>query len=79
MDAIAKNLYFKFSANNVTLSILGDFLLKKIESNIKADALFFLSSIKEASSVKKINAADSDRCIFVTTIFITKGRKDCQF
>ncbi len=40
MNAIVKNLYFKLPANNITPSILEEFSLKKIESNIKVDVPF---------------------------------------
>ena len=40
MNGVVKNLYFKLSTNNINLSILKEFSLKKIKSNIKVDAIF---------------------------------------
>lgn len=53
IDDIVKNLYFKLLANNITASILKEFCLKKIKSNIKADAPFFYSLIRKVSGIKK--------------------------
>ena len=79
MDAIIKNLYFKLSANNITPSILEKFSLEKIKSNIKVDAPFLYSLIKEASGVKKINVTNCDKNISATTPLATKNRENCQF
>lgn len=76
IDAIVKNSYFKLLANNITPSILKEFSLKKIESNIKADTSFFHSSIREASSVKKVNAANGDKNMSATILLATKNRED---
>ena len=79
VDTVVKNPYFKFPANLITLSILNEFSLEKIESNIKADALFLHPLIKIASSIKKVNAANNDKNMSTTTLLVTKSREDCQF
>ena len=71
MDAIVKNSYFKLSANNITLSTLKEFSLEKIKSNIKADAPFFHSLIREASDVKKVNA---ERTKKIVSFDIVRGK-----
>lgn len=76
MDTVVKNLYFKLSANNITPSTLEEFSLEKIESNLKADALFFHSLIREASDVQKINAADGDKNTSNTTLLAANSRED---
>lgn len=63
IDTIVKNPYFKLSANNITFSILEGFSLEKIESNIKADAFFLDSLIREISDVDKVKP------LMVTRIF----------
>lgn len=79
IDAIIKNFYFKLPADNITLSTLEEFFFKKIKSNIIIDALFLSSLIRKASGVKKINAVNGDKNIFVTTPLATKNREDHQF
>ena len=79
MDAVVKNPYFKLLANNITPSILEEFSVEKIESNIKVDALFFYSLIKEVSGIKKVNAANSDKNMSTTTPLAMKSKQDCQF
>ncbi len=75
MDAIVKNPYFKLLANNITPSILEKFSLKKIESNIKADAPFLHSLIKKASGVNKANVTNGDKNMSATTPLVMKSRK----
>ncbi len=77
IDTVVKNPYFKLSADNITPSILEEFSLEKIKSNIKADAPFLHSLIREASGVKKVNAANGDKNIYTTTPLLTKSREDC--
>ena len=79
MDAVVKNPYFKLSANNITSSTLEEFSLEKIESNLKADASFFHSLIRETSGVQKVNNADGDKNTSNTTPLAAKSRKDCHF
>ncbi len=79
MDAVIKNPYFKLPANNITPSILEEFSLEKIESNIKADAPFLHSLIREASGVKKVNAADGDKNMYATISLYTKSIEDHLF
>ncbi len=79
MDAVVKNPYFKLPANNITPSTLEEFSLEKIESNIKADASFLHSLIREASRIKKVNAADGDKNMSAITPLVTKSREDRPF
>lgn len=79
MDAIVKNLYFKLSADNITLSILEEFSLENIENNLKVDTLFFHFLIREASGVQKINATNGDKNMSNTTFLMAKNRKDHHF
>lgn len=79
IDAVIKNPYFKLLADNITPFTLEEFSLKKIESNIKADAPFFHSLIREVSNVKKVNIADGDKNMSATTSLATKSREDHQF
>ena len=76
---VLKNFYLKLSANNITLSIFKEFFLKKIENSIQADAFFFHSLIKKASSVKKVNIANSNKNMSAITFLATKSKKDCWF
>ena len=49
INLIIKNLYFKFLANNIILSIVEGFFSEKIKSNIKMNAIFFYTlSIKRS-------------------------------
>ncbi len=77
IDALVKNLYFKLLANNITPSILEEFSFEKIKSNIKTDALFFYSLIREVSDVKKVNTTNGDKNMSTTTFLVTKNRQDC--
>lgn len=79
IDAVIKNFYFKLSANNITSSILKKFFLEKIQSNLKVDAPFFHSLIRETSGVQKINVTNSDKNMSNTTLLATKSREDCYF
>ena len=79
IDIIVKNPYFKLLANNIIFSILEKFFLKKIESNIKADAPFFYSLIREVSGIKKVNTVDSDKNMSTTTPLAIKSRENRQF
>ncbi len=79
MNAVIKNLYFKLLANNITFSTFEEFFLEKIKSNIKINALFLYSLIREVSGVKKVNTANGDKNMSATTFLIMKSRKDCQF
>ena len=79
MDAVIKNPYFKLLANNITPSILKEFFLEKIENNIKADAFFLHSLIKEISGIRKVNVINDDKNISATTLLATTSKKDCQF
>ncbi len=79
IDTVIKNIYFKLSANNITPSTLKEFFLGWIKINIKADALFLYSLIREVSSVKKVNDANSDKNMFATTFLAMKSRNDRQF
>ncbi len=76
MDAVVKNPYFKLSTDNRTPSTLEEFSLEKIKSNIKADAPFLHSLIREASSDKKVNAANGDKKMYATALLLTKSRED---
>lgn len=58
ISVIVKNLYFKLLADNIILSILKKFSLKKIESNIKKDACFLDFLIKKAASIRKVNVTN---------------------
>lgn len=41
IDAVVKNPYFKFSANNINLFTLKYFFLEKINNNIEVDVVFY--------------------------------------
>ena len=79
IDAVVKNPYFKLPADNITSSTLEEFFLEKIESNLKADAIFFHFLIREASGVQKVNDANSDKNTSNTTPLAAKSREDCHF
>lgn len=81
LDIIVKNSYFKFSANNITLSRLSlmIFFLKKIKSNIKLDALFLNPLTKEVSAIKKVNAITNHKIIFATSCLAIKSMENCHF
>lgn len=53
MNVVVKISYFKLLVNNITPSILEEFCLEKIKSNIQMDVLFFYSLIGKTSGVKK--------------------------
>lgn len=76
IDAVVKNPYFKLPADNITPSTLGEFSLEKIENNLKADAPFFHSLIREASGVQKVNDANGDKNTSNTTPLAAKSRED---
>ena len=76
---MVKNPYFKLPVNNITFSTFEKFSLEKIESNIKADALFLHSLIRKTSGVKKVNAIDGNKNISATTPLTMKSKKDRQF
>lgn len=77
MDAIVKNPYFKLSTNNITSFIFEEFYLKKTENNIKANTSFFCYLIKKVFDIKKVNTANSNKNISITTYLITKSLKNC--
>ncbi len=79
IDTVIKNPYFKLPANNITPSTLEEFFAEKIESNIKANAIFFHSTIKKASGVRKVNGANGNKNISAITPLATKSKEDCQF
>lgn len=79
IDAIVKKPYFKLLANNITPSILEGFSLKKIKSNLKANALFFYSLIREKSDVQKVNAVNGDKNMSNTILLVAKNKEDCHF
>lgn len=56
MNVIIKDLYLKLLTNNIIFSIFKEFSIEKIESNIKENASFLHSLIRELTSIKKINA-----------------------
>ena len=77
MDVVVKNPYFKLLADNITLSTLEEFSLEKIKSNLKADAPFFHSLIREASGIQKVNNINGDKNMSNTTHLAAKSKKDC--
>lgn len=74
-----KNFYFNLSDNNITLSILEGFSLKKIDNNIKADISFLHFLIWEVVGVKIINTADYNSDTSATTPFATNNKKNLHF
>ncbi len=79
MDAVLRNPYFKLPANNITLSTLEEFSLEKIDSNIKADASFLHSLIREAAGVEIVNTADCDSDTSATTYFAANSKENLHF
>lgn len=73
INEVVKNSYFKLPANNLTLSTLKESFLDKIESNIKADKLFFHFLIKE---VKKVNPANGDNNTSAITFLVVNSKED---
>lgn len=78
MDIGVKNLYFKFSANNIASYTLEEFFLKKIESNLKTNALFFHFLIRKSSRIQKVDTTNSDKNTFNITFLAAKSREDCH-
>lgn len=76
---VVRNPYFKFLANNITPSILEELSLEKSDSNIKVDALFLYSLIREAVGVGKLNAANCDNDTFATTFLAANSRENLHF
>ena len=74
---VIKNSHFKLLANNITPSTFEEFFLKIIKNNIKVDAPFFYSLIREVSDIKKINVANSNKNISATTPLVKKNKKNC--
>lgn len=75
MNTIVKNSNFKLLANNITPSILEEFSLEKIDSNIKANTLFLYFLIQEATGIKIVNIVDYDNNTFATTLFTANNEK----
>lgn len=79
INTVVKNPYFKFSVNNITLSTLGEFFLKKIKNNIKVNAIFLYFLIKKVFSIKKDETANYNKNISLITFLAIKNKEDCRF
>ncbi len=79
MDTVVRNPYFKLLANNITPSMLEEFSLEKIDSNIKADAPFLHFLIQEAAGVEIVNTANCDSDTSATTSSAANSEENLYF
>ncbi len=79
MDAVVRNPYFKLSADNITLSTLEEFSLEKIDNNIKSDAPFLHSLIREAAGIEIVNTADCNSDTSATTSSSANSKENLHF
>lgn len=79
MNAIVKNPYFKLLVNNIILSILKEFYLKKVDSNIITDIPFLHSLNQEIVDIKIVNIANCDHNISLNTLSTANNKEKLNF